>query len=420
MHKKIEEVIKRLVGNVLSKDISQIEEVDVYKGSLSRSLLLSLLCKYDQDFINKNYLYDSVSHCINNLEILGGNASLSGYSGVLLTLNILIQEDQIEKGEVEELINTLQNLIIQSISYDFQSSYLDFLHGLIGKLITLAESKHLLREDKKSFAEENVQKGIRFILDNAKYTENNAEVFWQTNYTADDIINTGLAHGLASIINFLAKAYDYDFIDIDLRQEIRDTIRLACNFLINRKSSNSGYFTFPNKISKSGKELNIAKYHLAWCHGELGIIFSLIAANKCLNSQKVTMLISSMIKNLSKIDVTNSGIRQNITRIDTTLCHGSFGAFFLFYLLYKHTKLPQAKNAYIYWLNENLSYVDWDQKFLGLSHCNININTGDQEWGQSSGFLFGAIGQCLSILSFLLVEKDLMNIPDLNWLKFLF
>ena len=419
MQENIEKIIKRLATDILS-NFPNAEKVNVYKGSAGEALLFSLLCKYEPADANQNHLYNSISHCINNIKTLEGNASLSGYSGVLLTLSILLWENQLEQQEIQEVLNVLQNLVIESIPIDFQTFNLDFLHGLTGKLIVLTESKKLFGDDIKFLVEENIIKGIEYIVNNAKHINNREEIFWENQYTSKDIINTGLAHGLAGVINFLARAYGYDFIDNNLKQKIKDCLFSACNFLINRRSLDHSHFTFLNKLSISGKKLNTAQYYLAWCNGDLGIVFSLIEANKCLKSEKLDGIIHSIIKSVSKVRKFNSGIRQDTLRLDTTLCHGSFGAFFWFYLLYKSTKITEAKNAYFYWLNESLSQIDWNKKLLGLSHCNIDPVTGSQEWDQANGFLFGATGQCLCLLSFLLLERDTVKVQHLNWLKFLF
>ncbi|EAY30997.1 lanthionine synthetase LanC family protein [Microscilla marina] len=420
MHKNLNQVTARLVKDILLESLEANTQINVYRGSLGQALLFSLLNKGGLAPVNQDRLYDSITHCINNLQTLDGNASFSGYSGVLLTLSTLIQEGQLDKQEIQEVMKVLQHLVLDSIPYDFQNCNLDFLHGLIGKLIALTEVRDFFEDDVRSLIEANVIKGIEYVVDNAKYTNGEAEIFWETIATPEGIINTGLAHGLASIINFLAKAYNYDFIDADLKQKIQTCLSLACSFLINRKSSDHNHFTFANKLSVDENKLNTNQYSLAWCKGDLGIVFSLIAANKCLKSQKIDDIINSIIKKTAKVRKLNSGIHQDATRLDTTLCHGSFGAFFLFYLLYKHTQLPEAKDAYLYWLNESLSQADWDEKFLGWSHYGTNPTTGHQEWGQSSGLLFGATGQCLSLLSFLLVEQNIIQIQQLNWLKFLF
>lgn len=414
---KIEQLVERLVNDILLEDLSKSQDVNVYKGSAGKALLFALLSKYKEDPIYRDHLYKLVSHCINNLNLLKGKSSLSGYSGILLVLIVLVKDNQIKKAEIYNVMSTLKDLVIKSINYDSQNFNLDFLHGLIGKLITLFELSSLLESNERSEVQEIISKNIRFILDNSKQTDNKGEIFWETTSFPVGIVNTGLAHGLASVINFLTKAYYYEFIDNKLKQEIRQSVFSACNFLINRRTYNH-QFSFLNKLSHLGVNVNTAKYCLAWCNGDLGISYVLNEVGRCFKSQKISSTTDLIIKSISMIQKKNSGIHQNEFRLDNTFCHGSFGVFFLFYLLNLNTDIPKTKKAYLYWLDESLGHITWDKYFLDLRYCQVD-KSGYKEWNQSGGLLFGATGQCLCLLSFLLIEKNLASLQDLNWLKFI-
>ncbi|MFM7429115.1 MAG: lanthionine synthetase C family protein [Flammeovirgaceae bacterium] len=319
----------------------------------------------------------------------------SGVTGVVWTLQHLmkekiLQEDDTVFAEIDEL---LRNVGKNRISLgDF-----DYLHGGLGCAIYLLD---------KANNSDVVDEMLEALNQSSKTDE--VGKYWIDIYTTllsgdkRPTVNFGLAHGQPSIIYFLAKVVEKGYGGTLAIKMLKDSI----NYLLVHSDISTGVPSFFPTFRYAGdmdvhepKEFS----RLAWCYGDLGVVFSLFFASRALKDdrlQEIALKISLKSTERKKFEETQI--------MDGGLCHGFAGVAHLYNRLYMQTENSIFLNTSNYWANELIDYI----VKIGGINCFNEYHRGEG-YKLSKGFLAGSAGAGLMLISVL--ENSIKP----NWDRFL-
>ncbi|HAS47305.1 MAG TPA: hypothetical protein DCS93_42910 [Microscillaceae bacterium] len=401
----LESIILSLSEKDFLDNFNHSESASLYLGSMGVAIHYSWLYNYTKEPIYKHQAYDLISSSINNLNSLDGKSSLSGYAGILWGIVHLININLLSYNETKTIIIELKRLILDSISQDISDHNFDLMHGLIGKLIALQVVYELAPLDQNDLPP-IIENSISELIEMATADNISLTVFWQNAFYRKGIINTGMAHGVAGIIWFLTNMSNQPFLTSSIRTKCVLYAKNAANWLILQKTNSpNDHFCIPCDIDLSNNNQS-NRFSLAWCHGDLGIASALIGAGKTFKDEKLSIEGVDIAKRIAQLEYQNSTILQDESFIDCSLCHGTFGAFFMFYQLYQWTGEASLKKAYSYWLDLSLKSIQNGDNLRGLKTAVISP---DQKiiWQQNISLLNGVTGTTLILLTYIMQEQGM-------------
>ncbi len=313
----------------------------------------------------------------------------SGIAGIGWVLEMICEEGFLEINS-KEIFSEIDIFLDKIMASNFEQDNYDFLHGYLG------EAMYFLKryQNANSIKNRNKYKVILIkVISVLQKTalENKELVYWESYVQAKNeikVINLGLAHGMSSIINFLARLVIYQ----DFEPLVSPLLIKATRFILSVKSdAPSSKSLFPSWINQKQKTVEYSR--LAWCYGDLGIGLSLWHAAEVLNDKILYKEAMAILK--------HSALRKSLETTmvkDAGLCHGAFGIMLIFDYLYKSTAVIDFKNTADYWLLEGLKmanhengyagYMKWQPKEIG-------------SWQKEDCLLDGVAGIGLAILSYL-------------------
>jgi len=424
-------IIKKLHSDLLSDVQGDLDKgrTNIYGGSSGIALFLSLLSSYETNVKTKESILEEiteqVSFSINNLGELNQNAALSGYAGILWMLVVLKRKGTYEKGELDEYIHQFIDIVIEASEKDLKTENYDLLHGLMGKLLSLGRAKECISDQSRALAIENViNTGVKQILESATFLPNNQQVYWKSERLHADLVSIGFAHGHSSYIWFLSTICEEGqyYIESNTQRLIKEVVKQACNFLINRMSKNKGnspLIRLQNFVSVNQIVDAPIKHTLSWSNGGLGASLALLKACYLLQDKEIEHFTLKLVSSLSKLKKKDANILWEGNSIDPGICHGTFGAFFTFYMLHRKLAIPALENAYKYWLDQGLKHMNYDEPFLGLKVCHVKYKNDMKylEWHYRTGLLYGATGYGITLLTYYLLERGICIEDDLLWFR---
>lgn len=389
--------------DIITNSLYYTKTASLYTGWMGTAIYHANLYTYRENPKYQHQVYDLVNKSLNNLATLQGKSSLSGYAGVVWGLTHLINIGLLAYGEIKSYLDKLKSLIIESLAKNISNKNFDLMHGLIGKLITLAALYELAPKDNSELPQiidDNVLALTKMCYQNG----NSSNLIWQSSHLPQGMINTGLAHGVASIIWFFASISEKAFLSSSTKMICTEQVQKTTKWLISQKTKfRHPHFCIPHEISLNNDKI-ITNYSLAWCRGDLGIAVALIKAGNVLRDRQLFLEGLAIAQSISKLSVKNSNITLDKHQIDSSLCHGTFGVFFIFYQLYGQTSDSNLKKAYLYWLDVSLDLIKPDEKFCGL-HTYLSHSEQGIVWNQNVSLLNGVSGIALILLTYLMQEQ---------------
>ena len=172
-------------------------------------------------------------------------------------------------------------------------------------------------------------------------------VKWKSRRSLEDkymIYNTGLAHGIASIIFILSKYLQKDIFYVRAFR----LIEKAINYIFTQKLDPYYYGSYFSEYSKESMlDIYGAIFgcRLSWCHGDLGIATSLYSAGEVLNNQYLKQEAIKIYKLASLYDNDQKEI---------CFCHGTSGIAQLFLRMYQETGIELFAKRNKYWISETI------------------------------------------------------------------
>lgn len=308
----------------------------------------------------------------------------------------------IKELKIIEIPENLLEQIDSILSYELKRSSdmpMDILHGQLGIIryfIKRSNNKELIAE-----ALYTLRKTV--IIDNNEYR-------WLSQdpvHLAEEGQNfdCGIAHGMAGILYFLGKSYELG-IERDLCTELGNGIIM---FYLNNEQSLSTVGSFyPYRIRYKKTSKTPAQFsRLAWCYGDLSILYSIyLYSLKIGETKEINNILEKLRQTTLRKNCESNGVH------DSMICHGAAGIAHLYNRLYFMTNIIEFKEAAQYWLKVSViisrdESVNPPFKFV-ISAFSKEEKTNKNKWDESLGLLEGVIGVELVFLSFL-------NYEHINW-----
>ncbi|MFS4449036.1 lanthionine synthetase C family protein [Maribacter sp. 2307UL18-2] len=382
------------IATITANRYKEVPHIGVLGGKSGIALFQFYCSKYfNQDIYADNGL-KILEDCIENINKGYIN---SPYCGGLAGFGWVIQhlhDQEFLDLPADEILSSMDTLLLQQMRKELSNKYLDFLHGAIGYgFYFLKRYKGTKNDRLKNQYVSCLTELINGIKENALF-ENNT-IFWKSTLDArvgNKGCNLSLAHGMAGIINFLVRMATIP----SLKNDCNILLRGASNFIVDfyNKSNKECVSLFPSWI----EEDSIPEYdsRLAWCYGDLGIGKSLeLAAMEIENNELEKQALEILEESAKRVDASNTRV------IDAGICHGSFGNFLFFNEINNQHPSSKFREAMDFWINDGLSkctdnpkepYLQWQGK--------------DLEWRFELNVLEGVSGIGLCIIDYLSDEKN--------------
>lgn len=319
----------------------------------------------------------------------------NGIAGIGWTIQHIVNENILEASpsifsDIDEILSTIGTNHIAHGNYDY-------LHAGLGCGIYFLERKN----------NPSVLENMLTALDQSSYTSNTGK-YWldifTTRWNGDKrpMVSFGLSHGQPSIIFFLSK-----LVEMRLGGSLAiDMLRDSINYLIvNANTAEYVNSFFPVCHYEGAIEPKIMS-RLAWCYGDLGVLFSLWHSSVALKDKELQKTVLQMA-----IRTTNRKSPEETHINDGGLCHGYAGAAHLYNRLYMFTDNSIFLDASNYWTNKLIGYIN---NSGGIQYFSEYDKTPDFDgFKLATGFLGGSAGAGLALISIL--EPSIKP----NWDRFL-
>lgn len=346
LHSALKTITPYFEATPKTKDI--IEDISLYNGSGGILLFQALLFKVTKKNKYERALettFEHITTLIATPQTALSSTFANGLAGIgwlflfLKDLEILDLDADLFFEDIDSYLSTALDELCKNKNYDL-------LHGSMGI------ATYFLKREKP----DQVKKVINFLYRECE--EENNEVKWSRfeELFNEDIYDLGFAHGIAGILYFLSKC---EAQNIE-REKCEQMISGGFNFYFNNQQNHDEIGSFygnhiPKKDYQDKKNPNFSR--IAWCYGDLGILYTLYMISK--NSGHTIHLkkIESMLLETTK--------RRNFqqTRIEAAgLCHGTSGAGVIYQSLYEETKHEIFKEESAYWLDMSVLFIQQHKK----------------------------------------------------------
>ncbi|MCL1662914.1 lanthionine synthetase C family protein [Elizabethkingia ursingii] len=386
--------LKKISSELLDKQyLKGDSSIGILGGNSGIIMFLFYYAQYSDDVmyseVGKEYVYQLFDK-INAGNV--GTTFCNGLSGAIWLLENLVKNNFIE-FDIDDSVAQLDEYLAVCMQKDIHSRNYDFLHGAIGY------GMYFLERYKNTNSDRYKQEYLKYIYQLINFLEEssieyNNTIYWECdNNQEPKHINLGLAHGIPSIICFLAKVYNANIE----KERIKRILEKSVKFIMRYKTSEN-ISTFPSKV-----DLHNIDYHnnedgvsrMAWCYGDLGIAIALYHANQILNNNEIEReYIVLLHKSAQRKSKPVSMVE------DTSVCHGSFGLALIFKKFYDRTKIESLNEAYTYWLNEGLGKAVYTDGIAGFK-----AHRGDGKYEKETDILTGVSGIGLTLISILTKEN---------------
>jgi hypothetical protein len=198
----------------------------------------------------------------------------------------------------------------------------------------------------------------------------------------DGYVITGLAHGVAGVVSFLADAAAAGL-------PVRPLLDEAVDWLLAAKLPPGPGPAYAYEVAPGDPG---RPTRLAWCHGDPGVAAGLLVAARCTGEAAW----ESEALALARQCAARSGGETSI--IDAGLCHGSAGLAHLFNRLYQASGDVALREAARFWIGRTFDLRRPGEGVAGFLAWE-NDDEMRQDWRAEPGFLTGAAGVGLALLA---------------------
>jgi lantibiotic biosynthesis protein len=378
---KISETELALAGQIT------YEHPALFAGLGGITLFYTNLYQHTKNETHIERAYLLLNQLMENMEKLEMNFSFeSGIAGTGWLTQYLVNQELLDKEFADDLAG-FDTMILQSLEEDARLKRYDFFTGITGKGAYLLE--RLACDPGVAHA---VQRRTEVLLD-LKESDPERGIFWQgyygvkREYAEQTSCSLGVAHGMCGILNYLSFAEQSGVLPYSLRPELEGMVR----YLNKMRYTAEGITCYPYHTQLHQPAPNDVPSRLAWCHGDPGILLSILNCAAVLKDNEMFEAAASKVPAMAtRRDAQQGGI------MDAGLCHGAAGLAHLYHRIYQHTKQEAVQEAAQYWYEIALEMGQAAEGYAGY-----RVWTGDpeREWLNSQGFLTGVAGIGLSLLS---------------------
>jgi lantibiotic modifying enzyme len=337
---------------------------------------------------NDKHLHKANSIILKNIDFFANSKSqvyslCNGNAGFMWTINHLITNSFID-GDCNDLFHERDTLIFSLMKNDILGGKYDFLHNALGAGLYFSCRDN---EQSRCYAESLIC-GLERI---AEIDTNGLK--WRSTINREsgieEVYNTGMSHGIASIIGFLCKAYKKN-----IQKECTETLLIgAVNYLLSLKleiPETSMMSFFPNTVSVTENKKNNPG-RLSWCYSDLSIGIAIWHASQVLKNKDWERIAISV---LMQTTLRTNPIKEFIN--DAGICHGSAGIAHIYNRIYQFTGINAFRDSAIFWLNNTIEMAVFSDGLAGYKayrteRCGGLVN--------KEGILEGIAGIGLVLLS---------------------
>lgn len=377
--------IEKFNRHLLAYD-SHSDKIGLYTGPSGASLYMcaNYLATGKDIYHDKlNIILEDTIKYIDNENSLGPSFA-SGIPGWGWLICHLADKGMIDP-DIEGLVGAIDAPLYQGMINYLKKGYIDPLHGAIGI------GMYFLKRKQYHHVETLIDR-----LDEIKIATDN-EVKWKKQNLLNRnefTFDFGLAHGSAGVIRFLLNCHN-----LGIRQRICEKlIKGSINFMFNNIQSRDRATSFfpsaiPCDVYKSGQNKPLSS-RLAWCYGDLTILFTLYVAAEKLSLQPLQ---NDCINYLMETTKRKSFDETNV--VDAGFCHGSAGIAYVYWKLWNVTGLEKFKQEADYWYGKTLEFDPDLSDKLGYSYLIGNFE--GRGFKECDDVLEGNCGVALSLLCYL-------------------
>jgi len=378
LFKSTQDELNKIKLNLSAKNFSSI---GLLRGISGFNIFLGELYQLEKDpeYIEKlnQEIESTISAIGNNSQVeFGSSSGLAGWAWSLAYLKSIEMID-FPRGFLKGIDHAAIEEVVEKIS----TQDYDPLHGSIGLGL------YLLKRKKRKV----VSKIIHSLNDSK--IEDEFGIKWIKNrYKVDEVIDLGLAHGIIGILYFLSKCYKEGVNKRISKTLINGVIKYLKSII--QDFSQAGSF-FPNSIRKDFTEVTPSKSRLAWCYGDLTILYTLFQTAIIIQDEELKKSVIARLIITAKRDKESENFVE-----DSVFCHGTSGIAHLYNKLWKQTQQLEFRNASLYWLQETINANINNSNAEGYKFM-IRNNNKEKIFNLSSGLLEGICGVGLVYISFL-------------------
>lgn len=382
LKEQIQVKLKEIVTLLYEKSLT--DEFSLLSGKSGIALFLFYYSKLSKEEKYNEKACDLITECFDTIN-KGYNyhTFCTGISGFLWSINHLSNIGFIEKEEIAELQNNLDNFVYKTMLRDIQQGNFDYLHGAIGNAF------YLIQRIKEKKVEEKQMLQFLLELEKQSYKETDGGLKWLSVVdieTGEQAYNLSLSHGITSIIAFLSKLLKNALCKEQAVKLLNGSLKYLLKYMQNPKEH--GYY-FPGWIKLNN--IPFGGSRLAWCYNDLG-------------TANVLYWVSEIIKNddlkqkAIEILLYHSDTRelQNAGAVDAGICHGTAGIAHIYNRMYRNTGIEKFKETAEYWFNETLKMAKFEDGLAGFKAWRAEKFGG---WANEYGILEGIAGIGLAFIS---------------------
>lgn len=385
MEEKLKETVLFLSGEIeLLKNGNDQAHNFLGFGSLAYSLYYFNLWKYTKSEEYELKAFEEFNKGYNLLESTDYRTKfslISGSTGVAWLHEYFVYHNFLEK---QSAVNDFFDQTLLELSKEeSRKNKFDLFYGILGY-----GSYYLMRYRNEKRTDIYLKKLVDILETISFTTDTGSYWFSDTFQDKKNSINLGMAHGIPSILSFLAKVYSFTRYD-----KAKVLGKSCCQWLLNFKNNNNNnkVSCFPYFVDLKSQKPIPQDTRLAWCYGDLSLAYAVFIFGKSTQDQ---YLVDSALDVLfhcvkRKQETCFTGI------LDRGFCHGTSGVFYLFNNIYRHTYDPLFKNAADYWLIKTLGQNELDiSKFKAYGEFDGKVN-----YSHDLGLINGYLGINLALMS---------------------
>lgn len=385
--------IKKKVLDIYSQINLSYNDSNIGMGMMGgKSGVAMFLFQYYKFFNEKkaaNLGLKLLYECIHDIE--EGNLYFSycnGLAGVGFVLEYL-SENEILEINTSEILDKFDDYLKYRMLQCLEEKNYDLLHGGLGL------AYYFIKRQKKEITLEFI-----FKLLTISKVDSNGNRYWENEinigHKKEVGTNFGFAHGLFSIVSFLNRVMELNFLP-DQNNFLKTKLIEVHNFIIGSKLQNK-INSFPTWHTTSNK-MNYSR--LAWCYGDLSAGLVLLKSAMLINNNKLRLeMVEILRKTLKRVNVDQESV------YDAGFCHGSSGIAYIYDKIYSLTNLPEFFDQSDYWIHVTLKKSCFKDGYAGYKAFHQG-----EGWKNSIGLLEGVSGIGLVLLSRL--DKQQSCIDDL-------
>ncbi len=383
LERKLDEI------SIILKDAYKNDlEIGIFSGISGISLFFFYYAKYLNDDSYSDIGVEIITECIDRInKDYTYPTYCSGIAGAGWVLDHLEEEAFIELN-TDDILGDLDTYLFNVMLKDLKDNNYDFLHGAIGY------GYYFLKRFKNTKSTKLKARYVEFLTELISSLEKLSikdpkGIKWLSvidKTTGEQVYNLSLSHGMASIINFLARLFEHPVF----KKIVKPLLEGAVSYVLSCENYNkNGVYLFPSWVSESYEKV---PSRLSWCYGDLGVGLSLMLTAKVLKDDQLYKKSLRILKHAAFRKTEDHSFIK-----DAGICHGAYGNAQVFERLYRETKEDVFKETATYWVKEGLAMARFEDGYAGYKQWN-SMKLG---WRKELGFLTGIAGIGLSMLFYL-------------------